>query len=296
MGGRRRVRPRSGSSTWPVTTTATSTPPPALHPGRDRRRSARYGTIRRSGRSSAPSTTPACSKTRSAGGAPGFATLSASIAPTSTRFRQSTPSAASDSPTKTIQERAWTSPIFYQPEGLGTKGQINYGNGPDSDRLRLKLTIGRVPSELDVNANDLTVTVRDDDVIYTATLPAGAMIEKNPGRTYTYSDPTGSDRRHQEGAAAHQQPRHRHAHARHRQARSLRRAAVRPPRRGAGGERGVRSDRQPVLGALVRETDGAAIASGAQGSLRLVRAIARAPALHFLVLGALLFAVSAPTA
>ncbi len=93
---------------------------------------------------------------------------------------------------KTIQERAWTSPIFYQPEGLGTKGQILYGRSPATDRLRLELTIGRVPPELDVTANSLTVTLRDDDVIYTATLPAGAMIERTPGRTYKYSDPSGS--------------------------------------------------------------------------------------------------------
>jgi hypothetical protein len=93
---------------------------------------------------------------------------------------------------KTIQERAWTSPIFYQPEGIGTKGQIIYGNGAGSDRLKLQLTIGRVPSELNVNANSLTVTMRDENVIYTATLPAGTMIEKTPGRSYSYSDPAGT--------------------------------------------------------------------------------------------------------
>jgi hypothetical protein len=93
---------------------------------------------------------------------------------------------------ETIQERAWTSPIFYQPEGLGTKGQIAFGNAPGRDRLRLQLTIGRVPSELDVAANGLTVTVADDDVIYTATLPAGAMIVRTPGRNYTYDDPAGA--------------------------------------------------------------------------------------------------------
>ena len=98
----------------------------------------------------------------------------------------------SDIVDKTVQERAWTSPIFYQPEGLGTKGQILYGRAPATDRLRLELTIGRVPPELDVNANSLTVTLRDDDVIYTATLPAGTMVEKTPGRTFGYSDPSGS--------------------------------------------------------------------------------------------------------
>jgi hypothetical protein len=93
---------------------------------------------------------------------------------------------------KTIQERAWTSPIFYQPEDLGTAGHIAYGRTPATDRLRLQLTIGRVPSELNVAANGFTVTVQDDDVVYTATLPVGAMVEKVPGRMYTYNDPSGS--------------------------------------------------------------------------------------------------------
>jgi hypothetical protein len=93
---------------------------------------------------------------------------------------------------KTIQERAWTSPIFYQPERLGTKGRMRFGTGAGSDRLRLELTIGRVPPELDVVASGLSVTLRDDDVIHAATLPPGAMVEKNPGRTFAFSDPSGS--------------------------------------------------------------------------------------------------------
>jgi hypothetical protein len=93
---------------------------------------------------------------------------------------------------KKIQERAWTSPIYYQPEGFGAKGGVKYGRSPGTDRLHLELTIGRVPSELDVGANALTVTVSDEDVVYTATLPAGAMITKRPGRDYAYEDATGS--------------------------------------------------------------------------------------------------------
>jgi hypothetical protein len=93
---------------------------------------------------------------------------------------------------KTVQERAWTSPIFYQPERFGVKGRIKYGRDPGADRLHLELTIGKVPSDLDVTANDLTITLRDEDVIYTATLPAGSMVEKNPGRSFAYVDPTGS--------------------------------------------------------------------------------------------------------
>ena len=92
---------------------------------------------------------------------------------------------------KTVQERAWTSPIFYQPEHLGVKGQMRF-RGAGSDTLRLELTIGKVPSELNVTTNGLTLTLRDDDVIYTATLPAGALVEKVPGRSYALVDPAGT--------------------------------------------------------------------------------------------------------
>jgi Protein of unknown function (DUF3604) len=93
---------------------------------------------------------------------------------------------------KTIQERAWTSPIFYQPEGFGVKGAMKFGGGAGTDDLQLQLTIGRVSSDIDLTANDLTLTVADDDVVYTATLPAGTLVEKKPGRAYVFKDKTGA--------------------------------------------------------------------------------------------------------
>ncbi len=92
---------------------------------------------------------------------------------------------------KAIQERAWTSPIFYEPERIGVKGRIRFDDG-GSGKLHLEATIGRVPPELDVATNGLTVTLRDDDVIYTATLPAGALAAKPSGRRFLYKDPTGA--------------------------------------------------------------------------------------------------------
>jgi hypothetical protein len=93
---------------------------------------------------------------------------------------------------KTIQERAWTSPIFYQPEGFGTKGQITFGQILAGDRLRLQLTIGRVPSDLDVATNGLTLSVTDAGGTYGATLPAGVLVERTLGRSYSYDDPAGT--------------------------------------------------------------------------------------------------------
>ncbi len=92
----------------------------------------------------------------------------------------------------TIQERAWTSPIFYQPEGIGTSGQIRFSQGVSGDRLRLQLTIGRVPSDFDVAANGLTVTMTEPGGTYSATLPPGALVERTLGRSYSYDDPAGT--------------------------------------------------------------------------------------------------------
>jgi len=87
---------------------------------------------------------------------------------------------------KTIQERAWTSPIFYQPEGFGVKGRMRFGDTVDD--MKLQLTIGRVMPDIDLVANDLTLNVTDDDAVYTVTLPAGSFVEKKPGRAYLYKD------------------------------------------------------------------------------------------------------------
>ncbi len=94
---------------------------------------------------------------------------------------------------QTVQERAWTSPIFYQPERLGVKkGWLKFGAGTGDDKLHLELMIGRVPPELDIKTNGLTLTLRDDDVVYSATLPAGALVETVPGRAYRLNDPSGA--------------------------------------------------------------------------------------------------------
>jgi hypothetical protein len=92
---------------------------------------------------------------------------------------------------KTIQERAWTSPIFYHPERFGLKGDVKLDNEPGKDKLKLQLTIGKIPPALNVETNDFTITVSDDDEIYTATLPAGSFEIKAPGTSYQYKDKEG---------------------------------------------------------------------------------------------------------
>jgi hypothetical protein len=93
---------------------------------------------------------------------------------------------------KTIQERAWTSPVFYQPEGFGVQARLRYGASAGTDSLKMQLLVGKVGDDLDFTGNPLTITLSDDNTIYTATLPAGALVEKKPGRAYQYTDKTGS--------------------------------------------------------------------------------------------------------
>jgi phosphoribosylaminoimidazole-succinocarboxamide synthase len=64
--------------------------------------------------------------------------------------------------------------------------------GGGQDTLKLKVSMWKAPAELNPTSEAITLTFSDDDTIYTATIPAGTMTEKKPGRLWVFSDSTGA--------------------------------------------------------------------------------------------------------
>jgi hypothetical protein len=90
-----------------------------------------------------------------------------------------------------VQERAWTSPIWYRPEGIARlAAAVRYGRTPGSDVLTMRFTFGRLPEDLDPVATDLTLRLTDDDDILAVTIPAGTL--KPAGRRrFALASPVG---------------------------------------------------------------------------------------------------------
>jgi len=85
-----------------------------------------------------------------------------------------------------IQERAWTSPIWYRPEAVArVTGGIDYGSGAASDVLDIEIHLGRLPERFDAYIDAVTLGITDSDEIFSIELPPATLRPTDDARVFT---------------------------------------------------------------------------------------------------------------
>ncbi|HZJ69691.1 MAG TPA: hypothetical protein VFF36_02080, partial [Planctomycetota bacterium] len=90
-----------------------------------------------------------------------------------------------------VRERAWTSPVWYRPEGVAKlAGQLRFGKEPGTDVLDVRLRLG-ADAPLDPDTQDLVLRISDDEDVALVTVPAGTLEQTKPGR-FVYDRKSGA--------------------------------------------------------------------------------------------------------
>ena len=88
--------------------------------------------------------------------------------------------------TPVIQERAWTSPIWYRPEAVArVTGGIDYGSISATDLLDMEIHLGRLPEQFDVRTDAIALRITDNDEILALQLPPGTLHPTGEAGVFT---------------------------------------------------------------------------------------------------------------